>query len=458
MLEGQTYTKDIFEPNPPMIFYLSMPAIVFSKLTHLTMLDSLRIYIISLSFISLTACYALLRKLFNDRLIYLLAYSFVFILLFLPAHQFAQREHLLLILTLPYFLVTALRLENKNLSLYWAIPIGLIAGLGFSIKPHFLTAFVLVEVYKIYARRSIKLDPESICISTVVFTYLVTTLFLYPEYINTVLPIWLPYYKAIQQPWNWVLLDQTFLFCCIVISFFILTSKIYRYSPLGIVLVLATSGFLCSYLIPRVNWYYHILPALSLACLLSVLISWMLISYRPKLSKIMITFMIAIIMAFPLSLSFRFYKKNIIQFANLDTTRQKLISFLNQNYPDNSFNIYSITHDLNILAYYTKATYVGNFQFLTWEYNRIFLKYASDETALHYQAQKMPYCIEALANNLKTEKPRFIIVDFQSAQEYLHLDFDFIREYSEYPSFKDAWNSYQFLSEIDHLKIYERMR
>jgi hypothetical protein len=103
MLEGQTYAKSIFEPNPPLILYLQMPVVLLSKLINFNILYILRMYIIILTFISISCSYFCIQKLFGGKtpLSYFLLYLLVYILLFLPATQFAQRENILMILIIP---------------------------------------------------------------------------------------------------------------------------------------------------------------------------------------------------------------------------------------------------------------------------------------------------------------------------------------------------------------------
>jgi hypothetical protein len=48
MLEGQTYAHDIFEPNPPIIFYLHIPPIIIAKMTGIKIIYCLRVYLIAL--------------------------------------------------------------------------------------------------------------------------------------------------------------------------------------------------------------------------------------------------------------------------------------------------------------------------------------------------------------------------------------------------------------------------
>lgn len=461
MLQGETYTRNIFEPNPPMIFYLYMPGIILSNLTKISMLDSLRIYFIGLTLVSISCSYYLLKKLFHDNniVIYMLAYILIFILLFLPAHQFAQREHFLMLFSIPYLFAAGLRLENKAINPYLAIVCGWMAGIGFSIKPHFLAALLFIELYFIFKKRHLLgwIRIESVIVLTILSTYIATIFIFYPEYLHKVLPLWMPYYQLIKQPWTQVLFYEGFVFCITIILFYFMMCKIDRYPNISTILLLALIGFICSYIAPRVAWYYHILPALGMACLLAGLIFSQIIHLLPKKisGTIMLAILAIIIFFTPCFLYIHSIKKYTSDFAAEDS-QKKLVSFLNNYYPDNNFDIFSMNHNLTILEYYANAKYVGIFQYFVWEYNTLALKESPSRSAVYYQLNYTPYCINSISNNLADKKPRFIIVDIPSSESYIHMKVDYIKKYSQYKIFREAWASYRYLTSIDQYQIYER--
>ena len=74
---------------------------------------------------------------------------------------------MLLYFTMPYFLLVCYRLHGKNIPIIFSCLIGLSAGIGFAIKPFFLTAPILVEIYYLLKHRTLKawLRPEIICMA-----------------------------------------------------------------------------------------------------------------------------------------------------------------------------------------------------------------------------------------------------------------------------------------------------
>lgn len=463
MLAGETYTKDIFEPNPPMIFYLSMPAIILAKLMSISALSAIRIYFITLTFISINCCYFIIKKLFknNTLLTKLFIYVMIYVLLFLPAQQFAQREHFLLVLALPYLLLAALRLENQKLSPMFAIIIGLMAGIGFAIKPHFLPALLFVEAYFIYKKRDILgwIRLETICIIGIFVTYATAIFLFYPQYIHNVLPIWLIYYTTTAHPLLEIVSYPGLIYCFAIIVFYFMTRRLNEYKIICHIFLLALIGLICSYIMPRVAWYYHIFPALGIACLLATIIIGQIFSQIIKVSRtkqdVLLLAMIASIVYFiPLVLSIN-YLIAANRYFNSETDLSRLMRFFKQNKQNATFDLFAMTHDSIVLEFYTPARYVGSFPFLMWEYNQVILKHDPSPKADAYE-KNIPHLVSIISQDLNQKKPKFIIVDIPSSLDYLGIKINYIEKYSQYKHFQTAWKSYRYLRKIGPYEIYER--
>jgi hypothetical protein len=128
------------------------------------------------------------------RLLVLLAFT----IFPLSAQDFGQREHLLLAVAIPYLFLGAARALGRPVGTAPAVATGLLMGIGFALKPHFLPMFVAVEAYLLLARarararsplqlRSSRVPtPESLGIVLVLVTYGLAVLSLTPEYLRLV--------------------------------------------------------------------------------------------------------------------------------------------------------------------------------------------------------------------------------------------------------------------------------
>ncbi|OGT53591.1 MAG: hypothetical protein A3E84_03585 [Gammaproteobacteria bacterium RIFCSPHIGHO2_12_FULL_42_13] len=463
MLEGQTYSQYFFEPNPPLILYLQMPVVILSKLTSIDILYIFRLYIICLILLSIACSHYFIKKLFtgNTLLTYAIFYILSYIFLILPADQFAQREHLAIIFVIPYLFSVASHLEIKNITsnFYILLFVGTLAGLGFAIKPHFLPALILVELYFTYKTGQFLgwVRTETIMITAILIFYPMTTFIMYPDYFHIVLPLWTPYYTAIAHPLSYVFLAHELTFCYIAVLLYLITRRIDHYKTTSSVFILAELGFIITFYIPRVTWYYHALPALSMALLLVTLLLGQLVQQHAKTQyRILLPILIGIFIfmsPFLISLSST-YKS--MKYFQAERTWSQLVAFMKNLGPNNSFDYFSVSHELCLLEYYAHANFVGSFPYFVWEYNRPLLKYRPTKYAYIYQVKTVPYIINRLASNISDHKPKYIIVDALAAKLLMGTNLNYLKELSQSTIFQAVWKPYQYLTSINQYQIYKR--
>ncbi len=276
LLTGGTYVQDFFESNPPLILYLYLLPLIGSQWFSVNTALMLQLYVFLLVCCSLYLSFKPLKMLLSDegpfqmRLFFLASAA---IMLVLPGYDFGEREHLLIILTLPYLFLAVCRLENKTPQVDHAMMIGVFAGLGFCIKPHFLLTPLLIEAYFMAYKKSVLtwLRTETMIMGSVALIYLIMTLVCFPDYITFIIPFVLRVYSYAEAlPWRLVLTGPTFLFCCLAFMLYPGLGRRGCYKNWTRILLLALLGFLSAYLLQRNLHYYHIYPALSLAILLWV--------------------------------------------------------------------------------------------------------------------------------------------------------------------------------------------
>lgn len=466
MLKGQTYAHDIYEPNPPMIFFLNFLPVLMTKLTGIKMIYTLRLYLIALIILSATCSRVLFNYLFNEdkRLIGILSWGFALILLFLSSEAFGQREHFLVILATPYLFLAAIRLENKSVARPLAIMIGIMAGVGFVLKPFFLPTLLLVELLLAVRKKNLLawLRPESLTICLITVFYVLTVILFYPAWWLQVMPLWFPYYQAIAWPWYTLFSNEIFLYCCTPLVYAWLNRQDKQNKAIKEVLALATLGYLVTFLVPRVIWFYHILPALSVACLYWLVIIGELsksVQYRHadarsrdsalKPQRIGSVLLVLAVFLLPTWLCIRLLNGEIRRFHSDDAIHQ-LITLLNHDNTNTRYNFFSMTHQLTQLEYYTHAEYTGSIAFFCWEYARL-LPESYSET---YRQEKLSEAIGLLTRDLRETKPQYVFVDNPSSLQCLDQFIDFPKEYAKDDSFRSAWSHYRYIGTIKPYDIY----
>lgn len=464
MLSGGNYTRGFFETNPPMIMFLYMPAIFLSKLSGMSLIYTLRIYLFILMISSISTCYFFISKIIktDSTLKYSLLYLLCFILFFLPVHEAAQREHMLLILVLPYLFLCVLRVEDRTVSPYLAAFVGLFAGLGFAIKPFFLPTFFLVEFYVMFKKRNFlwALRIESLMISCVILIYLFCVVYFYSDYFRIVLPIVLHlYFLGNADSWMAFFENVTTLFCFAAIIAYFLLKKADRNSSLTCILWLATIGFTISFTIPRSAWYYHVLPAFGMASLLfGVLFVQMIFPTKDsdyvinKMNKLYLIVVAGIIFYIPLLMSTYYFDLAIT--ARYDSAAKTYLNFFNKTGNHNTYMCFSQSNDFIFPIIYGNANYVGYYSFFWWRHGIDILEKSQDPAVIAQLEKDKNFLVNLIVDNINYEKPRFILVDILKDEKgFQHRHF--IKEFSQYDNFRKTWQKYHYLNTIGRFKIYE---
>lgn len=467
LLSGGTYSRDFFETNPPLILYLYLPPVLFSKLTGLHTALLFCGYLFLLALFSLCLCSFFLKCIIPREqttlaLVFTLTLAIVFFIL--PCFDFGQREHVTVILTLPYFLLFVSRLQGQKVHPLFAFSLGVLAGLGFSIKPHFLLIPFLFEAYYAFSKKSALawLRPEVVAVLAVVFLYLTSIFLFFPDYLYIVLPYSLRlYYRAVSQPWSALLLNGVALYCLFPLFFYLLQRKSKAERSLSTVFALGLLGFLIAYFAQRMTHFYHLIPALSLALLLGVVefASLTLDLPRRRLERFLAVILGLLLLSIPvwiycvLYTNSQDYKKE---------TLGRLTTFLNAHAKEEavSFFVTAGSYAFPTLDYTTSQA-TPRFYFLWMAAglaNQALEKDANREQGL----RDKNFLINMVSDDLYQYKPRYVFVDL-SENKYRIRDknFDYLLYFSENPKFRQEWRHYHYYTTLEEkgrykLGVYQR--
>ena len=294
LLAGGSYVNDIFTPNPPMILYLYTLPIIFSQLFNLNIVNVFSVYVYGLCTISIVMCYILIKGYFSNQDRHLLGIFMVILTIsymVLPIYEFGNRDHLLLILSMPYLLTVVSRLKGNKVDPRFAIIIGLFAGIGFAIKPQFLITLALIELYTMFFQRNILawIRIETLVISAVLVTYAATTFLFHANFIYIIVPFLMRnYYSAIGMSLSLISWYPPTLFCFMTVAFYLFVQQSKK-NILFNILLIALIGFLFSIYLQRTLFYYHFIPALSIALLLSVMMLYLFVNSANTIDMIKAT-------------------------------------------------------------------------------------------------------------------------------------------------------------------------
>ena len=209
----------------------------------------------------------------------------VLVLALLPmaGPYYGQGEHLGLILALPYFIGAAGAAEGRPLPRGAALAVGLAAGFGLAMKPHFALVWVGIEAYVALRRgwRSL-LRVESVAIGSFFVLYVIAALLFTPTLFELVPWLAKLYPRFGPKAFSAVLLDKRAL----LLAAGLLASLSVRgkdgWTTISRVLAIGALAMYGALLLQAKGWGYHWYPVSALSVVLCGL------ALRPHLGRLRI--------------------------------------------------------------------------------------------------------------------------------------------------------------------------
>jgi hypothetical protein len=456
MVDGATWGRDIIEPNPPLAWYLAMPAALVANVFETPIAATFKLMVTGAALTSIAAFNRLTRsaRLAEGTRSYLPSVMAALFLLLLPYRDFGQREHLMLIAALPYLGLVASRCTDQIATpRAIAITVGVAAGLGFALKPHFLAVPFMVEIAVMLALRrwTAAFRPETVAAGAVVVSYGAWVLVFVPEYLATVVPLAQAIYWSFDLPLSRVL-GPVLLPVIAMVTAAGLLWRSPRSSPL--IFFAATVGFLLSYLTQHKAYSYHLLPVtagagLTLATLLSD-------SIMPRKRRILVAMLLSLVLAQSLVKTAGWYSTSRPGGA-LATTQNVLIEAINREAEGRTFLVVAV-HPFPAFptALYTQARQVSRTN-SHWFLPAIVQLRGGDvlpapATLALAEQNARRFILHDLSH-----KPDLVVIDTDSARHTVgQRDFDFLSFYLEDEQFRTAWAPYREILPVEGFRLFVR--
>jgi hypothetical protein len=271
MLGGERLYVDLIDFNPPITFWLDLPAAFAAHVLGLETPTALVLYFLILFALILTFAQLLIGRLLApgaERQV--LMPAILFCALVYPGHSFAQREHLLFALAIPYAVIAVTRSSGQATRKAPTIIAALLIAFSVCMKPHFGALPLAVELYVLLSTglRRYVTGVTPWVIASAGALYLAAVFLLAPEYVSDMLPLVTRYY-AEEGP---SLLDLSMgdqvpaLLAAIVVLGGI--AFLNKNMVLARVLTLLTIGATVAGMLQDKGWDYHFLAARSFAIVL----------------------------------------------------------------------------------------------------------------------------------------------------------------------------------------------
>lgn len=264
---------DISDPNPPAAFLAYLPAIFLGRAFVVAPEFVLAILTFFGAGASILLTGAILRRadLLKPTETWSALAIAAYVLLFVPAFCFAEREHIALIAMLPAVAVGAARVSGGSVSRADALLAGLGCGLACAFKPYFLLPAACALLCGAVLRRkpSLLLMPEIFAAGVVVLIYVFVILAFFPAYVRTGLPLIVDVYAPLRDRLTHIIASPLFLANVVLLVALLFVARFRRSEPRALVLALASAGFLLTFVLQGKGWMNHAYPGIALALLAS---------------------------------------------------------------------------------------------------------------------------------------------------------------------------------------------
>ena len=199
-LDGGMPYCDFVDNNPPLITYLNVIPVALARVLGVSAITTFHGMVVGLMLVSMLEILFLLRQPLSglrppQRWLVLLAWAALSLVVDWQG-DFGQREHLFVLLYVPYLFLRILRFRGGSVAAWLAIVLGIQVAVGSSLKPHFLLAVAGVEAALLVGSRRWRLiaRPEIVAAAIVVTAYAAHWLFVPTAMREAFFYRWVPFF------------------------------------------------------------------------------------------------------------------------------------------------------------------------------------------------------------------------------------------------------------------------
>lgn len=280
--DGARPYADIVETNPPSAVLLHVPAVLIGRLFGIEP-QAIMMLLVTLACAGVLAlCCAILRRscdAWRGASGTVLGAAAA-VLVLLPAGSFGEREHIILLTTLPLLCCLAERATGAERGRTWfGVLAGLGAGFGLSIKPYYVLGFAgpALLVLSRIGWRGLLGAWELWLAALAAATLAAVQLAAFPAFTHEILPLAARIYMPAKLPfWDLLMNPSSGLGVAALVGFWLVRRGSADLPPsrrtIADAAALASAGFFVAYLLQGKGWAYHVYPALATSLIALVLL------------------------------------------------------------------------------------------------------------------------------------------------------------------------------------------
>ncbi len=441
--DGGSMLHDVFDPNPPLIFYfsagvhvlagiLAIPTLwLFSTLQYLSI-----VYALGVSHRLLPGCYRL-------RMVAALA----FCLLILPVHAFAEREQWMLALSLPYLF---LLFRRGDAPVYFRIIVSLFAAIGCCLKPYFFISVIAAGLFAAFLKPKSgvfwRLEFIVVGFSAVLYAGLVG--WFLPEYYTEILPQVLQWYVPNHNGLS-ILYSPPMLLFYLYAACFIAHRAYTNHFVMGLMLLAA--AFAVSYVLQGKGWLYQAVPLLSVLFLLVIV--WDALHSYLRLILLSAWLVTALL---PAAVTYYQYQAC---FQQHNCVYQPLRDAIQQHTSaeDNSvFFLSTLMSESQPSLYYAKAQNSSRFSYL-WLIPGVINRAERMQRCDARCKQASRLIRKLIVEDFVRSRPALVFVDVGREKVYFKRRFDYLQFMRQSKQFNPLWAHYRYVQRVGRYAVYKKI-
>jgi hypothetical protein len=450
LLGGAVLYRDIVEVNPPLGIWLSAPIAALADGLGIVSTGLFKAIVLLLTVVVLAMAGAIMRhvpdlsRVTSNAIVIALAA----LLLFLPAYDFGQREHLLILLVTPWLMLRWCRVSGGTVLIPLAVLVGALAAVGFALKPHCVLGAVAVEValFAIGRRPRLLFAPENITGAVLGVVYLAGVWLLTPDFFTRMIEMGRVAYIPFYGYGFGVLAFRAALPVALGLVAAVLMKRLPPpLRALSAILVAAGAGFVAAYVL-QAGFRYQLLPALFVLAFAASLVPLAAASgaaQLPRLAVLASALLVAVALVTALANQWRVYptarfEAGIAQFA--PGARSVLIA------STNVYNGFPLVEEQGLI-------WASRFP-ASWLAPYVAATLAPDGGPANDLSR---YAVRATVDDLAAYRPDIVFVNEAPEQSYYRgAPLDFVRFWSHDPRFATLWQDYERRGDAEGYAIYVR--
>lgn len=475
LLQGRELGTDLHDGNLPMVWGLFMPSAALAQAHVMSEATAVRLAFWAFFLLSAALLAAVLRHVDEKERPAATGWlcAFVLVATLAPGFSFGQREHASVLFAMPYLAAAVVRLNGGVLGRPLAVTIGLLAGIGFAIKPHFLAIPAFVELW-LLARlgwRSLFARTESIVLALTVLTYVIAVAVLLGDYLRFIMGLARYTYWAYSSSNYTGLIDRYMTVAQPYVYGGVIALITRTWTRQHTVLLLAGLGYSVCYFVQAKGFVYHGYPVLVCSmtflgiCLGPALARAWKAWQQPGTALRYVLLPVVVVLALPSIKTVHdgvvgWYASYNIRWGNAGMFRQAVIEMVDHFAPSQQSYFFAFTtHPFPAFptASYSKAEYTGRsiVQSTVAAYAR--LGEVRDPERRAGILRAADYQRRIVIEDFERRPPSIVFAERSVARLGMNgVQFDDIAFYLRDPRFRQIWQNYEEHPPMGPLRVFVR--